>query len=294
MDIGAETEATFENPLIPNARLRQMYAAMLRARLLGEVLSGRRRRGRDETLGLEAALVATSVDLASGDVVSDAMTGGVIEFLRGATLERVLRPKTAARKRGLKADCSAAMRLPAGMSIQERIWAALGAAAVLKAERAQDKEDGKELDVRHAGVAVVYTRLGELTPGLWASALTFASVEELPVMFVVLPAAGNAKHGQAGAVARMAMRHGVPGIPVDADDAVAIYRVAQEAIGRGRIGGGAALMECVPFVLPAGNGKRNAETDSIAVLGQYMLGRGVVTKNWMERERKNFAKHVAG
>ena len=32
MDIGAETEATFENPLIPNARLRQMYAAMLRAR----------------------------------------------------------------------------------------------------------------------------------------------------------------------------------------------------------------------------------------------------------------------
>lgn len=291
MDIGAETEATFENPLIPNARLRQMYAAMLRARLLGESLSGRRRSGRDQAVGLEAALVATSVDLGPGDVVSDAMAGGVVDFLRGATLESVLRPETTARKRGLKADCGAAVRLAAGPGIQERIWAALGAATVLKAECAQDKAAGKELDARHAGVAVVYTRLGEVTPGLWGKALAFASVEELPVLFVVLP---SARPEKAGELARMAMRRGVPGIPVDADDAVAIYRVAQEAIGHGRIGGGPALMECVPFVLPATNGRRAPSTDSLAVLQQYMVSRGVATLSWMERERKNFAKRVAG
>jgi TPP-dependent pyruvate/acetoin dehydrogenase alpha subunit len=265
----------------------------LRARLLGESLAAKRRRGGSAgVLGLEAALVATSVDLGSGDVVSDAMAGGVVDFLRGGTLESVLRPETTARKNGLKADCGAAVRLAAGPGIQERIWAALGAAAVLKAERAQDKAAGKELDARHAGVAVVYTRLGEVTPGLWGKVLAFASVEELPVLFVVLPSARPA--AKAGELARMAMRHGVPGIPVDADDAVAIYRVAQEAIGRGRIGGGPALMECVPFVLPAKSGRRDLATDSLAVLQRYMVGRGVATLNWVERERKNFAKRVAG
>jgi TPP-dependent pyruvate/acetoin dehydrogenase alpha subunit len=85
----------------------------------------------------------------------------------------------------------------------------------------------------------------------------------------------------------------VPGIPVDADDAVALYRVAQESIGRARIGGGAALMECVPFVLDGLAGRRNAAPDGIAGLENYLLQRGVATRVWMGREAKSFAKRVA-
>ena len=88
----------------------------------------------------------------------------------------------------------------------------------------------------------------------------------------------------------LASQHGIPGIPVDGDDAVAMYRVAQEAIGRARIGGGAALMECISFKPAGTKGKR---ADSIATLEQYMLPRRVVTKSWMEREAKAFAKRIA-
>ena len=91
----------------------------------------------------------------------------------------------------------------------------------------------------------------------------------------------------------MALRCRVPGIPVDADDAVAIYRVAQESIGRARIGGGAALMECVPFVPEGAAGKGTASSDGIAGLERYLLQRGVATRVWMEREAKGFAKRVA-
>jgi TPP-dependent pyruvate/acetoin dehydrogenase alpha subunit len=79
---------------------------------------------------------------------------------------------------------------------------------------------------------------------------------------------------------------------VDADDAVAIYRVAQESIGRARIGGGPALIECVPFDV-RGAGKRAAASDGIAGLESYLVQRKVVTKVWMEREAKAFARQVA-
>ena len=113
-------------------------------------------------------------------------------------------------------------------------------------------------------------------------------------MFVVLAAARNAKPAKAGVMSSIALRHGLPGIAVDVNDAVAIYRVAQEAIGRARNGGGAALIECVPFVLEGARGGRDTSGEAIAVLEQYMLSRGVAKKAWMEREAKSFAARISG
>jgi hypothetical protein len=291
-DEGADAGAAWENPLTPNAKLRQIYRAMVRARTLARALPAGRRDG----LGLEACLVSASVDLGPGDLVSDAIGGGVVEFLRGAGLGAVLRPGKA--KRGPVADCGAATRLPGGMGIAERIWVALGAAAAVKAAGAQAKVEAKAAGTT-AGespkdtqvVVVVYVLAGEVSAAVWRKALTFAAKRELPVVFVVLPARGG--KGRAGGVIALAQRCRVPGIPVDADDAVAIYRVAQESIGRARIGGGAALMECVPFVLEGVAGKGTAPSDGIAGLERYLLQRGVATRMWMEREAKGFAKQVA-
>ena len=61
----ATSPAAFENPLIPNAKLRQIYRAVLHARVLGESLPASQRR---ITHGLEAALVSTSIDLLAGDL----------------------------------------------------------------------------------------------------------------------------------------------------------------------------------------------------------------------------------
>jgi TPP-dependent pyruvate/acetoin dehydrogenase alpha subunit len=294
-DEGADTGAAWENPLIPNAKLRQIYRAMVRARTLARTLARALPAGGRDGLGLEACLVSASVDLGPGDLVSDAIGGGVVEFLRGAGLGAVLRPGKA--KRGPVADCGAAARLPGGMGIAERIWVALGAAAAVKAAGAQAKVEAKAAGTtagespKDTRVVVVYVLAGEVSAAVWRKALTFAAKRELPVVFVVLPARGG--KGRAGGVIALAQRCRVPGIPVDADDAVAIYRVAQESIGRARIGGGAALMECVPFVLEGVAGKGTTPSDGIAGLERYLLQRGVATRMWMEREAKGFAKQVA-
>ena len=280
---GADAGAAWENPLIPNARLRQIYLAMMRARTLTQVLP--RKRGEKAAAGFEACLVSPAVDLGPGDVVCDALAGGVVDFLRGETLSKVLQPKSTAKKRGVRADSGAAGRLETPATAAERIWAVLGAAAALKGIAAA----GTASKERQAGVVVAYVLAGEVPAALWQKALTFARAKALPVLFVVLPTDAKPTTKTVG-VSAIALRCGVPGMPVDKDDAVAIYRVAQESIGHARIGGDAALVECVGFVVE-GAGRQRA--DPIAGLEQYILQRGVATKAWMTQETRAFAKHVA-
>jgi TPP-dependent pyruvate/acetoin dehydrogenase alpha subunit len=303
-------EVAYENPLIPNAKLRQIYAAMVRARLLGKALA-KRRRGQG-ALGLEACLVSTSVDLGQDDFVSDAVMDGTVDFLRGAmfestpevtvqalrgtTLESVLRPGHKAGRRGLKADCGAPSRLAAMPRIEARFWTAMGIAFELKAQHAHGRAETNADAAKRDGVVVVYARPGEGSPALWRNILAFAAEHLLPVLFVVLRTVqrqgANAKATRPGAMSAVSHRHGVPGMAVDADDAVALYRVAQEAIARARIGGGAALMECVPFLVEGTKRLPQTTGDAIEGLERYMLARGVATKRWMEREAESCARRI--
>ena len=141
---------------------------------------------------------------------------------------------------------------------------------------------------------MVYATAGEASTTLWRKALSYAAKNELPVVFVVLPKApakgSKARPAKTG-MDSLALECGVPGIAVDMDDAVAIYRVAQESIGRARIGGGAVLMECVPFVPLSAKGKAKT-ADAMAAIERSLLSRGVVTRKWMERETKSFNKRI--
>src|ERR1700729_4221033 len=93
--------SSYENPLIPNARLKQIYLAMVRARMFARALPARRRGG--WAAGMEACLASTSVDLEPKDLVSDAIGGEVVEFLRR------VKP---AKRGGVVAECGAAHTLP--------------------------------------------------------------------------------------------------------------------------------------------------------------------------------------
>ena len=306
----AGTKTARENPLIPNQRLRRIYLVMAQARALEKALPEAKRgraigpdANRTTTVGLEACLVSAAADLGPGDLVSDALEGGAVDFLRGTALSEVLQPGKADRSRkrrasvsGMAAECGTAARLPGAEDASERIWAALGAAAALKAAAVQAKvedkaEGGKE---RQAGVVVAYLLAGGLTATQWKKILKFSSHHELPVVFAILPEwGGKARSTRTGGVSALALGCGVPAIVVDAHDAVAIYRVAQESIGHARIGGGPALMECVPFTLGGAAGKARVKQDAITGLERYMVRHSVATRAWMEREAKAFAKRVA-
>jgi hypothetical protein len=271
----AAADAVWENPLIPNNRLKQIYLAMMQAQAIAKA-AGRKPSG----AGLEACLVSPAIDLHPGDLISDALSGGVIDFLRGP-----LTPRHRGKLAPLQADCGAASSLisPTGA---ERIWTALGAAAALQALPPR-QANTPDATAKESSVAVIYLRADELTPATRRNALTFAATKKLPAIFLILP---TGKPRAQSSWANLALRCGLPGIPTDADDAIAIYRVAQESIGHARIGGGPALIECIPFQIEGVRKRRGPS--AVASLEQYLLHRRIADAAWIGRQQRSFALRV--
>jgi TPP-dependent pyruvate/acetoin dehydrogenase alpha subunit len=142
-----------------------------------------------------------------------------------------------------------------------------------------------------ANVVVAYVRHGEVGKGVWQKVLDLAGRLELPMIFVVLPAVkGGRRNGVANLSAKTA-RWGVPGIPVDAGDAVALYRVAQESLGRTRGGDGPVLIECVAYRMEGSAG--SASGDPLVQMKEFLLGRKVCSKAWLERAGEGLLRRIA-
>jgi TPP-dependent pyruvate/acetoin dehydrogenase alpha subunit len=133
-------KGTYENPLVPNGKLRQMYVAMAEARVLEEHVAGLQRRlkgakGRrkvDSIRGQEACRVSTAIDLGPGDLVSDSQIGVVMDLLTGAKVSSLLR-RVAALHSGkkttdLKSNGASGPMLPWIDDAGERLRMAMGAA----------------------------------------------------------------------------------------------------------------------------------------------------------------------
>jgi acetoin:2,6-dichlorophenolindophenol oxidoreductase subunit alpha len=283
----SETKVYFENPLVPNTKLRQMYLAMAEARALDEHVTKLQKRGKsrqkfESTSGQEACRVSTATDLGVGDLISDSQVGVVMELLAGAKvdslLERVASVRSGKKIKAVKVSGVSARLLPWIDDVEERLRMAIGAAASFKALGRKD-------------VVVAYVRHGEVAKGVWRSVLGLASKLELPVIFVVLPAPNGSKKAGVVELSGKTVRWGVPGIPVDAADAVALYRVAQESLGRTRAGDGPVLIECLEY-RTEGKGKR-APVDPLVSMKEFLLTRQVGTEAWLkaagDRVRRDLA-----
>lgn len=247
---------TFENPLIRNARMREMYVAMVEARMLAKNL---RRTSAVLGKGLEACWVATAIDLRDGDLTSDAGAGSVPGYVRNSE-----RAKAKVLKAALAGE-PVVGRLDAVEDPMERLWCAVGAGLALKAAGAQ-------------GVAVAYARAGELKAAQWKR--LFEGAKDVPVIFVLLP-----DETESAAMAELAGKCGVPGIPVDAADAVAIYRVAQESIVRARADGKAAVIAAI---------RLDEKNDAVKVLGEQIVAKQVASAAWVGGVAEKFRKRMAG
>jgi TPP-dependent pyruvate/acetoin dehydrogenase alpha subunit len=79
----------------------------------------------------------------------------------------------------------------------------------------------------------------------WLKALTLAADHNLPMLFVLLaPATTHFQPFSAATIPTRRRGYAFPQISVDGKDAVAVYRVASEAIAHARKGSGPTLIEC--------------------------------------------------
>ena len=101
-------------------------------------------------------------------------------------------------------------------------------------------------------ICFAYCGDGATSTGAWHEAVNFAGVHKLGILYVVqnnLWAESVPLRLQSVAknLADKAVGYGMPGVVVDGNDLLAVYRVAQEAIRRARSGEGPTLIECKTY-----------------------------------------------
>ena len=101
--------------------------------------------------------------------------------------------------------------------------------------------------------AVVFVSGGEgsTSEGDWSEAMNFAGIHNLPIVFVIennqYAISVPAEEEVAGQIADRAAGYGISGVYVDGNDALAVYKVAREAVDRARTGGGPTLIEAKTY-----------------------------------------------
>jgi acetoin:2,6-dichlorophenolindophenol oxidoreductase subunit alpha len=274
-----------ENPLVPNKKLREMYMAMAEARVLDDYIVKLQRsaKGRprvDSTRGQEALRVSTTIDLEPGDLVSDSQMGVVMELLLGekvnSLLQRAVQLCSGKKVKEMKMAGPSGRLLPWIDDAGERLRLAMGAALSFKT-------------LGRRNVVIAYVCRDSLSKKDWSRFLSLASKLELPLIFVALP---SVKSGGKRNLSDNARRSGVPGIPVDAGDAVALYRVAQESMGRIRGGDGPVLIECLQFARMGADGIR--PVDPLLQLRRFLLRRRICKDVWLRSAGRNFRRRIEG
>jgi TPP-dependent pyruvate/acetoin dehydrogenase alpha subunit len=137
---------------------------------------------------------------------------------------------------------------------------------------------------------VIYLEPRQAGNGLYRQALTLAATLGLAVIFFVLPDSRRGKAKLRTKVITVAHKCSVPAMTVEASDAIALYRVVQESLGRFRAGGGPVLIEGVTFPASAGDVPLN---DPVEQLGRYLLNRRLCTEDWVAATKRSFRKRLA-
>jgi len=101
---------------------------------------------------------------------------------------------------------------------------------------------------------VAFTGDGGTSEGDFHEALNFASVWNVPVVFVIQNnqwaiSHPRSKQTRSKTFAQKAIAYDIPGIQVDGNDALAVYRAVKEGLDRARSGGGPSLIEADTYRL---------------------------------------------
>lgn len=232
-----------DNPLLPQDRLREMHALMLRIRDLEK----RRPKTRMQTSSRparEALIAATALHLKPGDLFSAPADDGTLRELAPAS------PSGAPSH-----DLPASLRIPL----------CAGAARGMKAA-----------GVDNVTVAFANARLHE---PLWTDAIAWAHRDELALILLCADVQQTLRTQRARrhdppltwtSVTQLARKLRIPLFPVDGHDAVAVYRVMQEITGRARSSGGPSIVWAV-----LNGGPLPRREQPIARLEAYMAARNI-------------------
>lgn len=142
-------------------------------------------------------------------------------------------------------------------------------------------------------VALAYIGDGGTNTGDFHEGLNFAAALRLPMVLIVEDngyaySTPTSKHVAIKTFADRAQAYGVPGITINGNDVIAVYRATKDAVERARSGGGASLIEVKTFrmrghaehddasYVPKEQYEEWAKMDPIALLLGYMYAHSLI------------------
>ena len=261
--------------------LRRLYASMLKCRMMAEQaqrLLGDRRAIKyyEFAIGHEAVVVGATLELGPGDTIAASPRNFAAQIAKGTPLKYLLSPE--ARTIGHQTpDVAAGCSQGSTLSFNPFN---LGTGLAL-AHRLEKKRN----------VVVALSAEDSSTPDRWHEAMKFAGIHKLPIIYVLQrgsvfdlePAKRNPALDDLSFVARDC---GFPAIIVDSNDAVAVWRVAQESVHRARNGAGPTLIECETQLSYA--------SDPLAQMEHYMKKRGAWDEAWRQSAVEQIEADIKG
>jgi len=248
---------------------------MLRCRMIEQNMLERARGGglklsSDGQVGSEAITIGSMIELCPGDgiaaqpsVAARVICGMPLGLMYADALQMVPEYLAAVPE----AAHSTIHLIPPAASVASQLNVAAGFALAAKLEE-------------HRAVVVVQLHDGFSALGFWHEAATIAAAERLPIIFVGRRLFANAGATGGSELRDRASAYGIPGISVDGNDVVAMWRVSQESIHRARGGAGPTLIDAQLLPLNAGaNGKPDAN-DPLHRMQHYLEKRNHWDKSW--------------
>jgi pyruvate dehydrogenase E1 component alpha subunit len=260
----AAAAATF-HPLISNETFRHLYVTLLRTRLLRQ--HNRLAGSAAPVVAREAIVTGTVTHLEESDAVMPVAGDRLAALARGHGLRRVI---AATPPSGVIASASVPGILASTPIAEARFAIATGYA------------------MAHQGtkdIVLAFSGPGINSLDAFGPSLAYAALHKLGIIFVIETAAGTDLSS-----ARHTDPLGLYGIPVDGNDVVAIYRVAQEAIHRARRGVGPTLIDCKPWPLAS---KPKGSANPVRRLEQALERRGMPTDKLKARTVAAFKKELS-
>ncbi len=288
--------------------LRRLYSYMLKCRMVEERARLLFRQGKFAgnyyaAVGQEATEVGATIDLQPEDTVAPSHRNFVTNIMKGTPL-KFLYAQLYARKtspdqgRSSPAHCGYAplnVITPAS-TIAAQLNIGTGVALAYKMQKRKN-------------IVVALSGEGSTSLGLWHEALNFAGVQQLPIVYILennLWAESVPVRLQTAVkdLSVKAQAYGFPGVTVDGNDVVAVYRAAHEARERARNGGGPTLIECKTYrwyghseIDPAKY--RSPEEveywkarDPLVLMQHYLEERGLWSDEWKQQLTSGINKEI--
>jgi TPP-dependent pyruvate/acetoin dehydrogenase alpha subunit len=238
------------SPLSPDL-LKRLYYYMLKCRTVEERARLLFRQGKFAgnyyaAVGQEATEVGATIDLLPEDTVAPSHRNFVTNIMKGTPLKFMFaqlyaRQTSPDQGRSSPAHCGYAplnVITPAS-TIAAQLNIGTGVALAYKMQKKRN-------------LVVALSGDGSTSLGLWHEALNFAGVHKLPIVYIVennlwAESVPLSLQTDVEDLSVKAQAYGFPGITVDGNDVVAVYRVCHEARERARNGGGPTLVECKTY-----------------------------------------------